>query len=146
MAKTNNNDINKQLYRLRRNKRILWLAILFFVLVALWILLSIFSTTKASSSITAEQRELAKSFVPRLESKVFDEISGERFFSDDELSSFPIYVFDSASFDGKQELIDIINKPEESIFAEKWQETQTPASESATLETNLEASESSNVL
>ena len=115
----NNNDFQKQLAKLRRNKRFLWFGVLFFVLVILWILVSIFATTK-TSSISPELRDLSKSFVPRLESKVFDNILIKRFFSEDELSTFPIYIFDRKNIDEEDNLIDITapieNSPEESNF------------------------------
>lgn len=106
----NSNDIQKQLAKLRRDKRLLWLGILFFVLVVLWILVSIFATSK-TSSVSPELKNLAKSFVPRLESKLFDEILPKRNFSEEELSAFPIYIFDKKSSDknsvGTAEMIDI---------------------------------------
>ena len=145
MAKAKNNDISRQLIKLRWNKRILWLAILFFVMVVFWILLSIFTTTK-TSSITAEQRELAKSFVPRLESKVFDEIFTKRSFSNEELGAFPIYVFDNTDFEGGQSLIDITGlEQEEQLETEEIIETPV-ATESVTTEETIEASESGETL
>lgn len=109
----NKNDIQKQLAKLRRNKRILWLGIMFFVLVILWILTSIFTVAR-TSSISQELRDLAKSFVPRLESKVFDEIISKRAFSEEELSLFPVYTFDKNNVDGSLILVDI-TAPKENI-------------------------------
>lgn len=103
----NTDDVKKQLAKLRRDKRLLWLGILFFVIVVFWILASIFATSR-TSSVSAELRELAKPFVPRLESKIFDEIMSKRLFSVEELSSFPIYVFDKKNLDGSSPMIDII--------------------------------------
>ncbi len=111
------NDIQKQLAKLRRDKKLLWLGVLFFVMVVVWILSSIFTVTK-TSSITPELRELAKSFVPRLESKVFDEILEKRTFTDDELSSFSIYIFDKKNIEDSSVLIDIIEPSGESVAAE----------------------------
>lgn len=108
----NTDDIKKQLAKLKRDKRLLWLGILFFVMVVFWILASIFATSK-TSSVSAELRELAKPFVPRLESKAFEEIMSKRLFSEDELSSFPIYVFDKKNLDGSSPMIDIIAPPQE---------------------------------
>jgi hypothetical protein len=103
----NNNDIQNQLAKLRRNKKLLWLAIMFFVLVISWILLSIFVTTK-TSSVSQELRNAAQSFVPRLESQVFEEILDKRAFSEAELSFFPIYVFDNNNVEKKPVMIDIM--------------------------------------
>ena len=86
----NNNDIQKQLAKLRRNKKLLWLGVLFLVLIILWILVSIFATTK-TSTISQELRDLSKAFVPRLESKVFDEILTKRAISEEELARFSIF-------------------------------------------------------
>lgn len=106
----NNNDIQKQLAKLRRNKKFLWLGILFFVLVVLWILVSIFATTK-TSAIPKELRDLSQSFVPRLESKVFDEIADKRAFTKEELALFSIFVFNKNELDGSSVPIDIIIRP-----------------------------------
>ncbi len=106
-----NNDIQKQLAKLRRSKKLLWLGILFLVLIILWILVSLFATTK-TSKISQEQMELSKSFVPRLESKVFDEISGKRIFSNEELASFSIFVLGQDEANGNSSLIDITIVPD----------------------------------
>jgi hypothetical protein len=106
MQKMDNKSIGKQLNKLRRDKRFLWFGILFFVLIAFWILLSLFATTK-TSSISPELKDLAKSFIPRLESKVFDEILLKRSFSEEELSNFSIYVLDKKNTEGGSKLIDI---------------------------------------
>ena len=108
----NNNDIQKQLIKLRRNKKILWLGILFLVLVIFWILVSIFATTK-TSVISPELRELSKPFISRLESKVFDEILTQQIFSEEELSSFPIFILDQTVYDDNK-LINIIHEETES--------------------------------
>jgi hypothetical protein len=88
-------ELQNQLAKLRRDKKILWLGILFFVLVVLWILVSIFATSR-TSTIAPELRELARPFVPRLESRVFEEIMAKRVFDEGELGYFPIYVFDKS--------------------------------------------------
>lgn len=121
----NNDDIKKQLAKLRRNKRLLWLGIMFFVMIVLWILTSIFAVTK-TSSISPELRELAKSFVPRLESKVFDEIASKRAFDEEELSNFPIYIIDKKATDIDGNAIDIISSG-------KKDENLTPVTQENTL-------------
>lgn len=135
----NDNDIKKQLIKLRRDKRILWLGIMFFVMVILWILISIFAVTK-TSSISPELRELAKSFVPRLESKVFDEIAAKKEFSEAELSSFPIFIFDKKAVDENEKIIDITTSlnSSESSQAEDLQEN--PASSSSSLDDTASSS------
>ena len=107
--KLKNNELNRQLNKLRRNKKLLWLGVLFLVLIILWILVSIFATSK-TSSISPELRELAKSFVPRLESKVFTEIADQRAFSAEELNDFSIFVFDQDEVTKDTILVDIMQK------------------------------------
>lgn len=103
------NDFQKQLAKLRRDKKLLWLGVLFFVLVTMWILLGIFTTSK-TSTIDPALRELAKPFVPRLESRVFDEIIQKKVFDEGELGYFPIYVFDeNNSSVGQATLLDIMS-------------------------------------
>lgn len=139
----NNNDIQKQLAKLRRNKKLLWLGILFLVLIILWILVSIFATTK-TSSISKEQIELSKSFVPRLESKVFDEILAKRAFSDEELAYFAVFVIDKDDVRSEGKIVDIMSIPEEDQeFVEILGDEMNPASSSVTTETSLEATGSS---
>lgn len=103
------NDFQKQLSKLRRDKKILWLGVLFFVLVVLWILVGIFATTK-TSSITPAQRELAKSFVPRLESRVFEEIMQKQLYDEGALGLFPIYVLQKNEADGSTGKVDIMQQ------------------------------------
>lgn len=133
MKKTDNNSISKQLNKLRRDKRFLWLGILFFVLVTFWILLSLFATTK-TSSISPELQILAKPFVPRLESKVFDEILLKRFFSKEELSRFSIYILDKNNTGEESQLIDITTESDGLL------KEQSMAEESATSPTPTPAS------
>lgn len=133
----NTSDIKKQLAKLQRDKKLLWLGVLFFVVVVLWILTSIFTTSK-TSSISPELKELAKPFVPRLESKVFDEIALKRVFSQEELSVFPIYIFSKISDskidkNGAVTLINIM----------KSEEVAENISQDLQLELPLDSSESS---
>jgi hypothetical protein len=116
----NNSDIQKQLAKLRRNKKLLWIGIMVFVMVVLWILTSIFATSK-TSSVSPELRDLAKSFVPRLESAAFEGIIGKRIYSADELSYFPIYILDKKNTDINPVLIDIIAPLEDLVGTESGQ-------------------------
>ncbi len=118
------NDIQKQLAKLRRDKRVLWLGVLFFVLVVLWILVSIFATSK-TSVVSQELRDLAKPFVPRLESKIFDEILGKRAFTKEDLAAFPIYIFDKKSVDGGSVKIDIIQQANQLLLGSTSQLPQS---------------------
>lgn len=87
------NNFEKQLGKLRRNKRALWVGVLFFAAVVMWIAVSLFSAQK-KVAISQELRTLATPLIPRLESKVFDELYEQRHFWEEELNSFPIYIFD----------------------------------------------------
>lgn len=125
-----NSEFQKQLSKLRRDKKILWFAILLFVLVVLWILTGIFATTK-TSSITPELRELARPFVPRLESRVFEEIEAQEMIVDQELSFFPIYVFDRSNMGGEMRVVNIMdfvetseNEPNDNTEAADIQESE----------------------
>ncbi len=133
----NNNNLQKQLAKLRRNKKLLWLGILFLVLIILWILMSIFATTK-TSVISPEQRELAKSFVPRLESKVFEEIALKRAFSEEELANFSIFVIGKDQLHGENAVIDIMSLPETTMETEltDFAETTPTSTEADTLSTD----------
>ena len=115
------NNIQKQLVKLRKNKKLLWLGILFLVLVIMWILVSIFATTK-TSTISQELRDLSKPFVPRLESKVFEEILAQRAFSDEELAYFSIFVVNKDKLSGDKVMIDIMSLPnnQEEAFQEEF--------------------------
>lgn len=137
----NNNDVQKQLAKLRRNKKFLWLGILFFVLVVLWILVSVFSTTK-TSVISKELRDLSKSFVPRLESKVFDEIASKRAFTQEELALFSIFAFNKSELEENSAIIDIIVKPN---TEDEDQSEQKVLVEPEAASTEVDATASSNV-
>lgn len=151
----NQSDLQKQLAKLRRDKRLLWLGVLFFVIVVLWILISVFTVTK-TSSISPELRELAKSFVPRLESKVFDEIILKKVYVPEELGSFPIYIYDKKSVGATMEMIDITaaiaaNEATEILPEESGSSESTESAETIEVTTDeaidsQEASDSSQVI
>lgn len=133
-------DLSKQLGKLRRDKKVLWFGILLFVLVVLWILLGIFDTTR-TSSIPAELRELAKPFVPRLESQVFESIAQQRFFDDEELGAFSIYILDKNNISGSS-TIDIMSF-EQSSPDEENSGAEQVASEAAETVPSEESSDAS---
>ncbi|MFA6814340.1 MAG: hypothetical protein GX943_02510 [Candidatus Pacebacteria bacterium] len=103
--------LKKELNRLRRQKSILWVGILFLLAVLIWTAVSILTSQK-KVKIDQELTELAKPLVPRLDTEVFSLIEQKRALSDEELSSFPIYVYLLAGDErrGKQGVFtDIIN-------------------------------------
>lgn len=103
--------IKQELNRLRRQKSVLWLGILFFVAVLAWTTFAIFSSQK-KVKVDVTLTELAKPLVPRLAAEVFKEIEARRDFSDEELSSFPIYVYYESGERGVGVLTNIIDLPE----------------------------------
>ncbi len=84
--------LKQELNRLRRQKTILWVGILFLVAVLIWTAFSIF-TSQRKVKIDPNLTELAKPLIPRLETSVFSIIEEKRFLSDEELENFPIYVY-----------------------------------------------------
>lgn len=87
-----NNNLEKQLDQLRRNRRLLWLAILSFAIVICWIVVSLLASQR-ELRIDAESKAMATPLIPRLETRVFEELAAKRVFSEEELADFPIYVF-----------------------------------------------------
>ena len=84
--------LKQELNRLRRQKSILWVGVLFLVVVLIWTAISIF-TSQRKVQIDQELTEIAKPLVPRLDAEVFTMIEEKRALSDEELSDFPIYVY-----------------------------------------------------
>lgn len=136
------NELQNQIAKLRRDKKILWLGILFFVLVVLWILVGIFATSR-TSTIAPELREMAKPFVPRLESKAFEEILSKRVFSEEELALFSIFTFDQNSLASDPLIIDIIG--EASAVAEVITEEQIETEAEIEIEIESEATSDAEV-
>ena len=90
--KKNSLSVEQELNRLRRNKLVLWVGILFLAAVLLWIAFSLLGS-QHQVKIDQQLTELAKPLVPRLSAEVFEQIQGERYLNDEELSYFPIYVY-----------------------------------------------------
>lgn len=84
--------LKQELNRLRRQKTILWVGVLFLIAVLIWTAFSIFTSQK-KVKIDQDLTELAKPLVPRLDKEVFSMIEEKRVLSDEELSNFPIYVY-----------------------------------------------------
>lgn len=100
------NDISKQLDKLKRNKRLLWLAILAFVIVVMWIGIGLVSTQN-KVTISQDLQTLATPLVPRIEATVFEQIAVARSFSEQELAQFPIYAYITDERNNTPRLIDI---------------------------------------
>jgi hypothetical protein len=84
--------LKQELNRLRRQKSVLWVGILFLVVTLIWIAISIF-TSQRKVKIDQNLTKLAQPLIPRLDTEVFSTIEQKRLLTDEELSSFPIYVY-----------------------------------------------------
>ena len=137
----NNLSVEQELNRLRRNKLVLWVGILFLVAVLLWIAFSLVGSQR-QVKIDKQLTELAKPLIPRLSGEVFEQIHGERQLTDEELSYFPIYVYYAENEKALAVLTDIMAtdleptvEPEATVAAEL---IETVASSSSTVDTASE--------
>lgn len=119
------NDLRKQFRSLQRNKRLLWLAILAFVIVVFWIAVSIF-TSQREVSISKDLQSLATPLIPRLEAQVFSDISSKRVYQESELSSFPVYVFLQAERGGSMQKVELGAPQAEGTPTPTPSEAETP--------------------
>jgi hypothetical protein len=119
------NDLRKQFRSLQRNKRLLWLAILAFVIVVFWIAVSIF-TSQREVSISKDLQSLATPLIPRLEAQVFSDISSKRVYQESELSSFPVYVFLQAERGGSMQKVELGAPQAEGTPTPTASEAETP--------------------
>lgn len=123
--------LKQELNRLRRQKTVLWLGILFFVAVLFWTSFSIFSSQQ-KVKIDAKLTALAKPLIPRLNADVFPQIEEQRYLSEEDLKLFPIYVYWQEEERGAEELTDIM-----SLEADLEATTSTLVAEEASVAANL---------
>lgn len=116
-----NKTLKKQLDKLRRNRRLLWLAILSFAIVFFWIVLSL-SSSQNVLQIDAESKKMALQLIPRLETKTFDDLESKRIFYEEELYRFPIFTL-NLERGGQVTVIDIEELRNNSV-AEEGQQGQ----------------------
>ena len=79
-----------QLKNLQYGQQFLAILILLFVLALAWIFVGIFAGQQ-TSAISPAQKKAAAALTPQLDVTVLEEIESKRVYSDDELSTFPIY-------------------------------------------------------
>jgi len=124
--------LKQELNHLRRQKSVLWLGILFFVAVLVWTSFAIFGSQK-KVKIDSRLIELAKPLIPRLGSEVFPQIEQQRYLSEEDLSSFPIYVYWLSEEGGVGQLTDIMQLPVDLVTSEASSTASSAASSAATL-------------
>ena len=129
--------LKQELGRLRRQKSVLWLGILFFVAVLVWTAFAIFSSQK-KVKVDSKLTELAKPLIPRLAAEVFGEIEQHRYLSEEELTSFPIYVYWADDDKGLEQLVNIMDSTESVDSIESEPKIELEASESASLSADLD--------
>ena len=79
-----------QLKNLQYGQQFLAILILLFVLAFAWIFVGIFAGQQ-TSAISPAQKKAAAALTPQLDVTVLEEIESKRVYSNDELSTFPIY-------------------------------------------------------
>lgn len=97
---TSTSFINTQLEKLQRNYALMVALLLLFICVIVWMLISVVQT-KDSSEITTSAQKYVTSINPNLDTTTMASLALKRVYSDEELSSFPIYVMledESGSF------------------------------------------------
>jgi hypothetical protein len=103
------NKFEKQLDKIRRQKKLLIALILFFVVILTWILVSIFAT-QARHAVSPELIKLAEPLVPSLNKQLLEDLQGRAYFTDEQLENFSIYVVLSERGEDAGKVIDIINQ------------------------------------
>jgi len=146
--KKNQAKLKQELNRLRRQKSILWLGILFFVAVIVWTSFSIFSSQK-KVKLDAELTDLAKPLIPRLSTELFSHIETKRHLNEAELTNFPIYVYWQNKSNEMGVLTNIMTATEaadiEAVQAEEL-DLAPISTESAPIESTETASDSGNLI
>lgn len=103
------NKFEKQLEKIRRQKKLLIALILFFVVILTWILISIFAS-QTGHVIGPELVKLAKPLVPSIDTKLLDDLQARSFFTEEELEEFSIYVLLSERGEDAGKVIDVTNQ------------------------------------
>lgn len=114
------NKFERQLDKIKRQKKLLIALILFFVVILTWILASIFSS-QARHAISPELVKLAEPLVPNLNRQLLEDLQRQEYFRDEELERFSIYALLSERGEDAGRVIDIINEAE--IQAEEEEQT-----------------------
>ncbi len=97
------NDIKKDLHKLKTNRQFLTVLILLFVAVFFWIVVTLLNS-QAKTEVSHEFTILAKPLTPHLDMEILKKIQAKKSYSDKELSQFTIYK-NITTRDGKTEKI-----------------------------------------
>lgn len=92
-----------KLLNLKRGQFLLYTALLFFVVVIFWVIISLFSSQN-KSEISLELKKLAVPLNPNIDTQVLATIQNKRVYNPSSLSNFPIYMV-VRSEDGKTQQV-----------------------------------------
>lgn len=84
------------LKRLQQRKELLVILVFLFVIVIVWIALSLFSSQQ-KTGITAEQQKLAQPLTPVLDESVIEKLEAKKMYTSNDLADFPILTAPSAA-------------------------------------------------
>jgi hypothetical protein len=84
------NQFQKQLNKLRKQEYFMIALIVTFVMIIVWTFTSIF-VSQQKISVSQELRDLSKPLNPNLNQEVLLSLEKKKFYSEKELSNFPIY-------------------------------------------------------
>ncbi len=101
-------QLKEQLDKLKREKLFLVILSLFFVAVLLWVGLSIF-ISQQRVLVEADLISLSQPLVPSLNRELLEELATRKYFTDNQLESFSIYVWKSIDETEELKIIDIVN-------------------------------------
>lgn len=101
-------QLKEQLDKLKREKLFLVILSLFFVAVLLWVGLSIFMSQQRVL-VEADLISLSQPLVPSLNRELLEELATRKYFTDNQLESFSIYVWKSIDETEELKIIDIVN-------------------------------------
>lgn len=99
-------SFSKEVNRLKANQQLLTILVLLFICMIFWIIVSLFSSQN-STKISPEVQQMAKPFNPTLDATVLDTLDGKRLLTDEELSSFPIFIIQRNLTDQTETIVEL---------------------------------------
>ncbi|HEX7018152.1 MAG TPA: hypothetical protein VF209_04565 [Patescibacteria group bacterium] len=108
---------------LRQKQSLLYLLLFSLATVMIWVVISLI-TSQQRPGISPELQQLAQPLTPTLNQDTLQKIESKQFYSESELSQFPIYKIITAP-NGVDELVVTIDTDEASVFPPR--ETQAPS-------------------
>ena len=116
------NSIADQIRSLKHGQQLLASAILFFILVVLWIFVGIFAGQQ-ESKISPALKKAALPLTPNIDEDIITELEEKRVYTQDELANFTIYKIITTDRGKEQSIVPI------TVFSEDLEEqTATKAS------------------